>query len=164
MLSKGIFTNVLCLINFLAEKHLYNLHILIDIIIKLLFDFVIVKNDVLINKNNIKIVPQKRCWYNIGSPPPAASKNDVLKFLSVKIIVIAPARTGKDNNSNTAVITTAHPNKTSLCSLTPGLLIFNIVVMKFRAPNKLLIPERCKANIAKSTLGPLWLCTPDKGG
>ena len=36
--------------------------------------------------------------------------------------------------------------------------------MKFIAPNKLLTPERCKANIAKSTLGPLWLCTPDKGG
>jgi hypothetical protein len=32
---------------------------------------------------------QKRCWYNIGSPPPAASKNDVLKFLSVNTIVIA---------------------------------------------------------------------------
>ena len=36
--------------------------------------------------------------------------------------------------------------------------------MKFMAPNKLLTPERCKANIAKSTLGPLWLCTPDNGG
>ena len=32
------------------------------------------------------------------------------------------------------------------------------------APSKLLIPERCSANIAKSTLGPLWLCIPDKGG
>jgi hypothetical protein len=31
---------------------------------------------------------QKRCWNNIGSPPPAASKKDVLKFLSVKTIVI----------------------------------------------------------------------------
>jgi hypothetical protein len=42
--------------------------------------------------------------------------------------------------------------------------MFNIVVIKFIAPNKLLIPERCKANIAKSTLGPLWLCKPDNGG
>jgi len=33
--------------------------------------------------------------------------------------------------------------------------MFNIVVMKFMAPNKLLTPDRCKANIAKSTLGPL---------
>ena len=36
--------------------------------------------------------------------------------------------------------------------------------MKFNAPNKLLIPDKCKAKITKSTLGPLWLCIPDKGG
>jgi hypothetical protein len=78
-----------------------------------------------------------------------------LKFLSVNIIVIAPANTGKDNNNNTAVTTTAHPNKANLCNLIPGLLIFNIVVIKFMAPSKLLTPARCKANIAKSTLGPL---------
>ena len=36
--------------------------------------------------------------------------------------------------------------------------------MKFIAPNKELTPDKCKANIAKSTLGPLWLCTPDKVG
>jgi len=40
-----------------------------------------------------------------------------------------PANTGKDNNNNTAVITTAHPNNASLCNLIPGLRIFNIVVM-----------------------------------
>ena len=78
-----------------------------------------------------------------------------MKFLSVRIIVIAPAKTGKDNNNNTAVTTTAHPNNANLCKLIPGLLIFNIVVIKFIAPNKLLTPDRCKANIAKSTLGPL---------
>jgi len=78
-----------------------------------------------------------------------------LKFLSVNTIVIAPANTGKDNNNNTAVITTAHPNKANLCNLIPGLLIFKIVVIKFIAPNKLLIPDKCKAKIAKSTLGPL---------
>jgi len=78
-----------------------------------------------------------------------------LKFLSVKTIVIAPAKTGKDNNNNTAVTTTAHPNKANLCNLIPGLLILRIVVIKLTAPNKLLIPDKCKANIAKSTLGPL---------
>jgi hypothetical protein len=78
-----------------------------------------------------------------------------LKFLSVKTIVIAPAKTGNDKRSRTAVITTAHPNKANLCNLIPGLLIFNMVVMKFMAPNKLLTPERCKPKIAKSTLGPL---------
>jgi len=79
----------------------------------------------------------------------------VLKFLSVSTIVIPAARTGKDNRSNTAVTKTAQPNKANLCSLIPGALIFNIVVMKFIAPNKLLIPAKCKAKIAKSTLGPL---------
>jgi len=69
--------------------------------------------------------------------------------------VIAPAKTGKDNNNNTAVMTTAHPNKANLCNLIPGLLIFSIVVMKFTAPNKLLIPDKCNPNIAKSILGPL---------
>jgi len=79
----------------------------------------------------------------------------VLKFLSVNTIVIAPAKTGSDNNNNTAVITTAHPNKANLCNLIPGLLIFNIVVMKFIAPRSELTPDRCKPNIAKSTLAPL---------
>jgi hypothetical protein len=79
----------------------------------------------------------------------------VLKFLSVKTIVIAPAKTGNDNNSNTAVTTIAQPNKANLCNFIPGLLILSIVVIKFIAPNKLLIPAKCKAKIAKSTLGPL---------
>jgi hypothetical protein len=79
----------------------------------------------------------------------------VLKFLSVNTIVIPPANTGNDNKSKTAVTTTAQPNKANLCSLIPGLLIFNIVVIKFIAPSKLLIPDRCKAKMAKSTLGPL---------
>jgi len=66
-----------------------------------------------------------------------------------------PAKTGKDNNNNTAVITTAHPNKANLCNLIPGVLIFTIVVMKLIDPNKELTPEKCRAKIAKSTLGPL---------
>ena len=36
--------------------------------------------------------------------------------------------------------------------------------MKFIAPRRLLIPDKCKANIAKSTLGPLWLCISESGG
>jgi hypothetical protein len=42
--------------------------------------------------------------------------------------------------------------------------MFKIVVMKFIAPSKLLTPVKCKAKIAKSTLGPLWLCIPESGG
>jgi hypothetical protein len=69
--------------------------------------------------------------------------------------VIPPANTGNDNNNNTAVTTTAHPNSANLCNLIPGLLIFSIVVIKLIAPNKLLIPDKCNPKIAKSTLGPL---------
>jgi len=67
----------------------------------------------------------------------------------------SPANTGNDNSNNTAVTTTAHPNKANLCNLIPGALIFKIVVIKFIAPNKLLIPDKCNAKIARSTLGPL---------
>lgn len=98
---------------------------------------------------------QNRCWYKIGSPPPATSKKEVLKFLSVNIIVIPPASTGKESNNNTAVTTTAQPKRASLCSLIPGALMFNIVVIKFIAPSRLLTPDKCRANIARSTLGPL---------
>jgi hypothetical protein len=79
----------------------------------------------------------------------------VLKLRSVNIIVIAPARTGRDKSSKTAVTITAQPNNANLCNLIPGVLMFNIVTIKFIAPNKLLTPDKCKANIAKSTLGPL---------
>jgi hypothetical protein len=78
-----------------------------------------------------------------------------LKFLSVNIIVIPPAKTGNDNNNKTAVITTAHPNNINLCNLIPGLLILNVVVIKFIAPKRELTPDKCNPNIAKSTLGPL---------
>ena len=42
----------------------------------------------------------------MGSPPPIGSKNDVLKFRSVKSIVKAAARTGKEKASRKAVIST----------------------------------------------------------
>jgi hypothetical protein len=79
-----------------------------------------------------------------------------LKFLSVKTIVIAPAKTGKDKSNKTAVTTTAHPNKANLCKVIPGLLMFKIVVIKFIATKRLLIPEKKKIEkLAYSTLKPL---------
>ena len=36
--------------------------------------------------------------------------------------------------------------------------------MKFIAPNKLLIPEKYKAKMARSTLDPLWLCISEREG
>jgi hypothetical protein len=80
------------------------------------------------------------------------SSQHIAKFKAGRIL---PAKTGNDSNNNIAVINTAHPNKASLCILIPGLLIFNIVVIKLIAPNKLLIPDKCNPKIARSTLGPL---------
>lgn len=51
---------------------------------------------------------QKRCWYRMGSPPPAGSKNDVFRFRSVNSIVMAPASTGSLRSSKMAVMKTAH--------------------------------------------------------
>lgn len=54
---------------------------------------------------------QNRCWYKMGSPPPAGSKNVVLRFRSVSSIVMPAARTGRDNRRSTAVIRVAHTNR-----------------------------------------------------
>ena len=45
---------------------------------------------------------QNKCWYRIGSPPIAGSKNDVFRLRSVSSIVIAPARTGSDARNSVA--------------------------------------------------------------
>lgn len=88
----------------------------------------------------------------------------MLKFRSVNSIVIAPANTGNDNISNTAVINTAHTNNGSLCIVIPGALMFIIVVIKFIAPRIEDIPAKCRLNIPKSTAPPLWYSTLAIGG
>jgi len=85
----------------------------------------------------------------MGSPPPAGSKKDVLKLRSVNNIVIAPANTGTDNKSKTAVNSTLHTNKGS--KSTENFLILIIVVIKLIEPRILLIPAKCKEKILKST-------------
>lgn len=70
----------------------------------------------------------------MGSPPPAGSKKEVLKFLSVKSIVIAPAKTGRDKRSNIAVTKTDQTKRGILSIDIPGALILKIVVIKFIAP------------------------------
>jgi len=77
-----------------------------------------------------------------------------LNCLSVNNIVIAPAKTGNDNNNKIAVTKIAHTNKGNLCNVKPGALILRTVVMKFIAPNKLDTPARCSEKILKSTEPP----------
>ena len=78
----------------------------------------------------------------------------MFKFLSDNNIVIAPAKTGKDNNNKKAVINTDHTNNGTRCIVIPGHLMLNIVVIKLIAPN---IEEKPAANrpiIIKSNAGP----------
>jgi len=65
-----------------------------------------------------------------------------LKFLSVRSIVIAPAKTGSDNNSKKAVIKTAHTNNGVLLAVIPGALMLVIVTMKLIAPKIEETPAR----------------------
>tara|TARA_Y100000310_G_scaffold338288_1_gene427522 strand:+ start:1098 stop:1316 length:219 start_codon:yes stop_codon:yes gene_type:complete len=66
-------------------------------------------------------------------------------------MVIAPARTGRDNSSKIAVTRTDQTNRGILSIVIPGALIFIIVVMKFIAPIIDEAPARCKLNMAIST-------------
>jgi len=97
---------------------------------------------------------QNRCWYKIGSPPPAGSKNDVFRFRSVRSIVIAPASTGRDRSNRTTVIVTAHTNRGMRSSCRPCHRILITVEIKFTAPKIEDAPAKCNEKIARSTEGP----------
>lgn len=107
---------------------------------------------------------QNRCWYKIGSPPPAGSKKDVFKLRSVSSIVIAPARTGSDNRRRTTVIVTAHTNRGIRSSRSPCHRMLITVVMKLTAPKIDEAPAKCSEKIAKSTDGPAWAMLLARGG
>jgi hypothetical protein len=65
---------------------------------------------------------------------------------------VAENRTsGKANSNNIAVTKIAHTNNGNLCKLIPFALMFKTVVMKFIAPKRDDIPDRCRLKIAKST-------------
>ena len=78
----------------------------------------------------------------------------MLKFRSVKSIVIAPAKTGRDKRSKTAV-TNTDQGKSDIRSITiPTARRFAKVVMKFTAPSREDTPAKCREKIAKSTDAP----------
>jgi hypothetical protein len=79
-------------------------------------------------------------------------------------MVIAPANTGKERRSKTAVINTDHTNRGNLSKVIPGALILIIVVIKFIAPIIEEAPAQCKLNIAISTDPPECICGPASGG
>lgn len=90
----------------------------------------------------------------MGSPPPAGSKNDVLKLRSVSSMVIAPARTGNDKRSSKAVSRTDHTKRGISSKDMPSPRILEIVVIKFALPRILLTPARWREKIPRSTAVP----------
>ena len=70
-------------------------------------------------------------------------KKVVPKFLSVNNIVIAPAKTGNDNNNKNAVIYTAQTNNGVRFAVIPGARIFVIVTIKLIAPRIDETPAKC---------------------
>lgn len=78
--------------------------------------------------------------------------------------MIAPARTGRDNNKSKAVIPTDHTNRGIRSGVIPFGRILMIVVIKFTAPRIDEIPAKCNLKIAKSTEAPLWAVLLDRGG
>jgi hypothetical protein len=79
-------------------------------------------------------------------------------------MVIAPAKTGKDNKSKKAVIKTDQTNKGKRKKSKPFARILIMVTIKLIAPAMEEAPERCKLKIAKSTDGPEWASIPLNGG
>jgi len=88
----------------------------------------------------------------------------VLMFRSVKSIVIAPAKTGRESRRRTAVILTAQINRGIRSSCSPFHRILIIVVIKFRAPRIEEIPAKWSEKIARSTDGPECATFPARGG
>lgn len=88
----------------------------------------------------------------------------MFRFRSVSSIVIAPAKTGRDNKSSTTVMVTAHTNSGIRSSCIPCHRILITVVMKLIAPKMEDAPARWREKIARSTDGPAWAMLEARGG
>ena len=78
--------------------------------------------------------------------------------------MIAPPNTGTANKSKNAVTNIAQINKGILWRVIPGVRIFNIVVIKLRAPKIDEAPAKWREKIAISTAGPAWPNWLESGG
>lgn len=87
-----------------------------------------------------------------------------MKFRSVRSIVIAPASTGKDRRSKTAVINTDQGNIGIWSNIKPVTRRFITVVIKLTAPRMDEIPARWRLRMAVSTLLPEWEIFLERGG
>lgn len=90
----------------------------------------------------------------MGSPPPEGSKNEVLRFRSVRSIVMAPAKTGRERRRSTVVILTDQTNKGTRSKVKPADRMLATVEIKLIDPRIEETPARCSEKMAKSTEGP----------
>lgn len=83
---------------------------------------------------------------------------------SVRSMVIAPARTGRERRSRT-VVTTRDQTKSGIRSpVIPCFRVVRAVTRKLIEPRIDLAPARWSEKIAMSTAGPLWNLLPARGG
>lgn len=87
-----------------------------------------------------------------------------MRLRSVRSIVIAPARTGKDRSNRIAVINTDQTNSGIRSMVIPADRILITVVIKFTAPKIEDAPAMCREKIPISTEAPAWAIPADKGG
>lgn len=85
-------------------------------------------------------------------------------FRSVNSIVIAPAKTGRDNRSRNVVTNTDQTNKGSRSKEIPGARILIIVVIKFMDARMEEAPAKWRENIARSTEPPACAIFLERGG
>jgi len=85
-------------------------------------------------------------------------------FRSVRSIVIAPARTGRERRRRIVVRRIDHTKRGVRSMFIPGARILIIVVMKFIEAIIEEAPARCREKIARSTQPPPWATGPERGG
>lgn len=73
---------------------------------------------------------------------------------SVKSIVIAPARTGRERSRRIAVTRTDQGNRLMRSKTSPKVRVFLSVLIKLTAPRREETPAKCREKIAKSTEDP----------
>lgn len=88
----------------------------------------------------------------------------MFRFRSVRSMVIAPAKTGRDKRRRIEVIKTDQIKRGVWSQLIPTVRILIIVVIKLIAPKIDDIPARCSLKIVKSTEAPAWETPAESGG
>jgi hypothetical protein len=91
-------------------------------------------------------------------------KNVVLRLRSVKSLVIAPPKTGSDNNKRIAVTNIDQTKRGKRAKVIPGARLLTMVTIKLIAPKIDEIPAKCKLTTLISTPGPAWWNASLKGG